>query len=263
MVRRGSATESLGSEALVGGAHRGARELYGAGLEWTGGPVVELSKRYHVMSRYTSLLVLENDQMFAEFGVQRSAPPAALDAEPMSESARAEGPAPAGLTGAMPAPAPSSAKRAASPQDDEAPRESAKASAAPARRMEADERTEMPAAAPRSAPAPEITMEASLGLTGVRRRRAPVRCRAWVDRHRRLCGSPPRAVAPLGQPVLPQDGPREATVLLATPRVSGALAVDVVEFAVGQRLGFLTYLRLPHAGSAKSRSLRGGSLSSW
>src|SRR5262249_5514870 len=34
--------------------------------------VVALSKRYHVMSRYASLLVLENDQMFAELGVKRT-----------------------------------------------------------------------------------------------------------------------------------------------------------------------------------------------
>jgi Ca-activated chloride channel family protein len=36
--------------------------------------IVDMSKRYHVMSRYTSLLVLENDQMFAEYGIKRSAP---------------------------------------------------------------------------------------------------------------------------------------------------------------------------------------------
>ncbi|MET0593374.1 MAG: VIT domain-containing protein, partial [Polyangiaceae bacterium] len=34
--------------------------------------IVDLSKRYHVMSRYTSLLVLENDQMFAEYGIKRT-----------------------------------------------------------------------------------------------------------------------------------------------------------------------------------------------
>lgn len=33
---------------------------------------VDLSKRFHVMSRHTSFLVLENEQMFAEFGVQRT-----------------------------------------------------------------------------------------------------------------------------------------------------------------------------------------------
>jgi hypothetical protein len=34
--------------------------------------IVDMSKRYHVMSRYTSLLVLENDQMFAEYGIKRT-----------------------------------------------------------------------------------------------------------------------------------------------------------------------------------------------
>lgn len=33
---------------------------------------VDLSQRFHVMSRHTSFLVLENEQMFAEFGVQRT-----------------------------------------------------------------------------------------------------------------------------------------------------------------------------------------------
>jgi Ca-activated chloride channel family protein len=41
--------------------------------------VIDLSKRYHVMSRYTSLLVLENDQMYAEFGIKRTAPPTGGD----------------------------------------------------------------------------------------------------------------------------------------------------------------------------------------
>jgi Ca-activated chloride channel family protein len=36
--------------------------------------VIDMSKRYHVMSRYTSLLVLENDRMFAEYGIKRTAP---------------------------------------------------------------------------------------------------------------------------------------------------------------------------------------------
>ena len=34
--------------------------------------VLDLSRRFHVMSRYTSLLVLENDRMFAEFGIERT-----------------------------------------------------------------------------------------------------------------------------------------------------------------------------------------------
>lgn len=33
---------------------------------------VDLSKRFHVMSRHTAFLVLENERMFAEFGVQRT-----------------------------------------------------------------------------------------------------------------------------------------------------------------------------------------------
>ncbi|MEJ7730930.1 MAG: AgmX/PglI C-terminal domain-containing protein [Polyangiaceae bacterium] len=35
--------------------------------------VVALSTRYHVMSRHTSLLVLENERMFAQFGIERTA----------------------------------------------------------------------------------------------------------------------------------------------------------------------------------------------
>jgi hypothetical protein len=34
--------------------------------------VLDLSRRFHVMSRYSSLLVLENDRMFAEFGIERT-----------------------------------------------------------------------------------------------------------------------------------------------------------------------------------------------
>src|SRR5581483_6305120 len=33
---------------------------------------VELSKRFHVLSRLTSMLVLENDAMFAAYGVKRT-----------------------------------------------------------------------------------------------------------------------------------------------------------------------------------------------
>jgi hypothetical protein len=34
--------------------------------------VLDLSHRFHVMSRYTSLLVLESDKMFADFGIERT-----------------------------------------------------------------------------------------------------------------------------------------------------------------------------------------------
>lgn len=45
----------------------------------SGGPsakkeIIELSKRFHVLSRYTSMLVLENDAMFAEMGITRTVP---------------------------------------------------------------------------------------------------------------------------------------------------------------------------------------------
>jgi Ca-activated chloride channel family protein len=36
--------------------------------------ILDVSKQYHVMSRYTSLLVLENDAMFSEFGIKRTTP---------------------------------------------------------------------------------------------------------------------------------------------------------------------------------------------
>ncbi len=47
--------------------------------------VLELSKRFRVMSRRTSWLVLENEQMFAEFGIPRTAAPGAQP-EPGLES---------------------------------------------------------------------------------------------------------------------------------------------------------------------------------
>jgi Ca-activated chloride channel family protein len=55
--------------------------------------VIDMSKRYHVMSRYTSLLVLENDQMFSEYGIKRTAPATAglpVDEQPTSLGAAAQ-----------------------------------------------------------------------------------------------------------------------------------------------------------------------------
>jgi len=48
------------------------RELEAAGDQEAALQAIDLSKRFHVMSRYTSLLVLENERMFAEFGVRRT-----------------------------------------------------------------------------------------------------------------------------------------------------------------------------------------------
>jgi Ca-activated chloride channel family protein len=36
--------------------------------------IVRLSRHYHVMSRHTAMLVLENERMFAEFGIERTQP---------------------------------------------------------------------------------------------------------------------------------------------------------------------------------------------
>ncbi len=47
-------------------------ELEGSGEPAAVNEVVALSRRHHVLSRHTSLLVLENDRMFAEFGIERT-----------------------------------------------------------------------------------------------------------------------------------------------------------------------------------------------
>lgn len=48
------------------------REIEAEGSDARVKESIEISKRFHVMSRYTSLLVLENDLMFAEFGIKRT-----------------------------------------------------------------------------------------------------------------------------------------------------------------------------------------------
>ena len=70
----GRASEPARPAALVPRAHHRSRKSTDSA---TSKQVVDLSKRYHVMSRYTSLLVLENDQMFADFGIKRTTPPPA------------------------------------------------------------------------------------------------------------------------------------------------------------------------------------------
>jgi hypothetical protein len=50
------------------------RELETSGDADAGKELIDLSKRFRVMSRQTSWLVLENEQMFAEFGIKRSGP---------------------------------------------------------------------------------------------------------------------------------------------------------------------------------------------
>jgi hypothetical protein len=48
------------------------RELEASGDEKLTPEVIDLSTRFHVMARPTALLVLENERMFAEFGVERT-----------------------------------------------------------------------------------------------------------------------------------------------------------------------------------------------
>lgn len=50
--------------------------------------LIELSKRFHVMSRATSLLALENAQMFAEFGIRQSGASQNAEAGAIPSSAR-------------------------------------------------------------------------------------------------------------------------------------------------------------------------------
>ncbi len=57
-------------------AERRIAELEAQGTAAATAETVALSRQHHVLSRRTSLLVLENDRMFAEFGIQRSQPAA-------------------------------------------------------------------------------------------------------------------------------------------------------------------------------------------
>ncbi len=84
---------------------------------------VDLSKRFHVMSRHTAFLVLENEQMFAEFGVQRTTRKAddqsdqSFAAEP--DATASPQPAATATAGgaAAPPPPPMSAPRKSAPFD--------------------------------------------------------------------------------------------------------------------------------------------------
>ena len=72
-IARPSAT--LSQNPLVPRLYAEARigELLQMGDETSAAASIALSTRFHVMSRLTSLLVLENERMFAEFGVARTA----------------------------------------------------------------------------------------------------------------------------------------------------------------------------------------------
>ena len=53
-------------------AERRIAELEAQGTDGASAEAIALSRQHHVLSRHTSLLVLENDRMFAEFGIQRT-----------------------------------------------------------------------------------------------------------------------------------------------------------------------------------------------
>jgi Ca-activated chloride channel family protein len=65
------------------------RDLQTSGSDGARKEVIELSQRFRVMSRETSWLVLENEQMFAEFGIPRSKPSDASGALSEAPEARA------------------------------------------------------------------------------------------------------------------------------------------------------------------------------
>jgi hypothetical protein len=67
--------------------------------------VIDLSHRFHVMSRYTSLLVLENERMFAEFGIERTTRVASDQSDEGFAAAGGGGPLRAGGGGGTSAPA--------------------------------------------------------------------------------------------------------------------------------------------------------------
>src|SRR5207245_757183 len=85
----------VAGEAAAGPAERIWAAARIAELEASADPaaakeVVALSRRHHVLSRRTALLVLENDRMFAQFGIERTRAPA------ITEDPLPAGPAPAG-----------------------------------------------------------------------------------------------------------------------------------------------------------------------
>ncbi len=73
--------------------------------------ITELSKQYHVMSRYTSLLVLENDAMYSEFGIKRTKAGGSLSDLAAPAAATAVAPTTGPLAPAEPMPEEQGARR--------------------------------------------------------------------------------------------------------------------------------------------------------
>lgn len=86
-----AATASAGN-AFVSRLYAAARiaEIERAGSNAEKGTAIELSKRFAVASRYTSLLVLESEAMFKAFGLDRPASGSAFTGEDRAESSHAD-----------------------------------------------------------------------------------------------------------------------------------------------------------------------------
>jgi Ca-activated chloride channel family protein len=206
---------------------------------------VDASKQYHVMSRYTSLLVLENDAMFHEFGIKRTSAPGSLsDLAAQAPSPAALEPAPTSLAQpqSTPAKAPmepystgaSEAKRdkgeapstAAADDAYAAPRRKAARSATEGESLAQDSYAAPPpaaapvptAAAPRAAPAMEAAKPSmALDMAG---------------------GSGLGTLGP-SQGAPGYIGRTSGTVVTGAAEVSGRLPPEVVQRIVRQRVGQL------------------------
>ncbi len=187
--------------------------------------VIELSKRYHVMSRYTSLLVLENDQMFAEFGVKRTAPPAAgvaLDPLGAPADSYSEDRASSGTAGATRSDA-RAKSRAPMPMATSAP-----PAPEPARAAKKAMEAEAPAAAPPPAATPA---PAPATRPGVLDEAAPANPMG-AGRGLQIASPGPDWGAPVSS--------RSAgTVQLGGPEVSGSLSSEAVSRVLRAQVGRL------------------------
>lgn len=130
-------------------AEQRIRELQTSNAATAVTEVVDLSKRFRVMSRETSWLVLENEQMFAEFGITRTRPTAP---ETSSQDRAA-------LATELDRSAEPSADASSAPLGAPASKPSS-----PAKRAEAEA---PPPAAPASPPAPAKAGSAGDGLSGI------------------------------------------------------------------------------------------------
>jgi Ca-activated chloride channel family protein len=218
--------------------------------------VIDLSKQYHVMSRYTSLLVLENDQMFAEFGIKRTAAPTAglpaddLALAPSGASGRAFAPGAAPLNpyeardDAPGKPTEEKAKGGATGSDLEFAQHRAAPAAPPAAAPAAAEPA--PVAAPAPAPRPAAKKSAD-DFEGVGASAAPAPMPSVAADSK---AEAPRTIGQgaggLGTGTFDSGGlgllagpPISGTVTFGNPQVGAGLPIDIVRRIVRQNMGRL------------------------